>query len=290
VNLWIQHFFRVLEEDYTSEYFETLQSRKRIDVNHSYIASVHGQQGNGKSMLSIGSCYLLDDNFSIENIYFDYNKLVYDRKNLSSHKAILVDEQAEAYGLDSHRVNIVLGALKEQLRKKSIHFYFCSPTLKPEASSSMYIIETLFIDKSQKLCYAAYKTRDLHCLGYITVPHPEVIGVPKSLLRDYEKIKDEHLDNLTGKTSTDEIADRAKVIMANPIFKHAEKLYCKQRGFIPTNTMMQIINKIYPEFKSNIVVGELAQRIKFEKEMSGEWTMPGVAKKKGTNNDTKKKR
>ena len=274
-----QTFFRVLEEDYTQELFETLQSRKSVDIDHSYIASVEGGQGQGKSYLALALCGFLDDNFSADNIYFDYNELVYDRHKIKPHSAILVDEQSESYGLDSHRVNIILGALKEQLRKKSIHFFFCSPTLKQEYTTSMYIFETLFIDKSQKLSYAAYKTRDLYCLGYVTVPHP-LNFISQRLIDDYEKKKDDHLDKLTGKKSVDEMGERAKQIMLNPIFKAAEKVYVSQRGFIPTNTLMQIINKIYPEFRSNIVVGELVQRVKFEKEMTGTWIIPGLKKQK----------
>lgn len=273
-----QTFYRVLEEDYTQELFETLQARKSVDVEHSYISSVSGTQGSGKSYLSLSLCGFLDDNFTADNIYFDYNQLVYDRHKIKPHTAILVDEQSESYGLDSHRVNIILGALKEQLRKKSIHFFFCSPTLKPEYVSSMYVFETLFIDKSEKMTYAAYKTRDLYCLGYVTVPHP-LNFVSQNLINEYEKKKDEHLDRLTGKRSVDEMGERAKQIMVNPVFKAAEKVYVSQRGFIPTNTLMQIINKIYPEFQANVVVGELAQRIKFEKEMVGAWQIPGLKKK-----------
>lgn len=252
----------------------------QIKDNNNYVVNGVLSHNSGKSYLSLGSCFLLDEKFTSENIYFDYNKLVNDRHKLKPHTAVLVDEQSESYGLDSHRVNIILGALKEQLRKKSIHFFFCSPTLKPEFSSSMYVIETLFIDKSQQLTYAAYKTRELNCLGYITVPHPKIIGVPKSLLVEYEKRKDEHLDRLTGRATLDELGERAKMVIKNPIFRQAEFVYLKQRGFIPTNTLMQIINKIYPEFRSNIVVGEIAQRIKFEKEMTGIWEIPGTKKKK----------
>jgi hypothetical protein len=274
-----QTFFRVMEEDYTDVLFETMQSRKSVDVEHSYIASVYGTQGGGKSYLSLACCAFLDPNFSIDNIYFDYNKLVYDRHKLKPHMSVLVDEQSESYGLDSHRVNILLQGLKEQLRKKSVHFFFSSPTLKPEYTSSMYVFETLFIDKTEKLCYSAYKTRELHCLGYVTVPHP-LNFVNKEFLAEYEKRKDEHLDRLMGRATFDEMGERAKQIIKNPVFINAEKVYVAQKGFIPQNTLMQVINKIFPEFRSNIVVGELAQRIKFEKEMTGVWRIPGQKKKK----------
>jgi hypothetical protein len=272
-------FFRALEEDYTQELFETLESRKSVDVEHSYIASCSGQQGSGKSYAMLALAGYMDPNFSEDNIYFDYNKLVYDRHKLKPHSAVVVDEQTESYGLDSHRVNIILGALKEQLRKKSIHFFFCSPTLKPEAQTSMYVFETMFIDKTEKLSYAAYKTRELHCLGYVTIPHP-LNFISQKVIDAYEKRKDLHLDQLTGKANVDEIEERAKSLMSHPLFKAAEKRYILMRGFIPTSMLMQVINKIYPEFKSNIVVGEIASRIKFNREMTGQWLVPGTKKTK----------
>jgi hypothetical protein len=637
-------FFRAIEENYTSILFETLEARRSVDTEHSYIASVEGSQGSGKSYASIALCAFLDPNFGPDNIYFDYNKLVYDRRKLRPHTAILVDEQTESYGIDSHRVNIILKALKEQLRKKSIHFFFCSPTLKAEHeclvedavvsvkdkgyikvkdvqknnflygskgtpvkvinkvfttkpcyeiktdfggkviasnnhrfkcssglkkvdsirkgdlielscprlkngtnrdfykgffygayladgsindnqlyrtskytgkrvktgrsyflrisntdrlikktlydigkrffdftsikisskkidfygkkqvvtlrnllgknlkskimlsfdnkaealgilngfascdsgwsisknankdklrvgftmsndsiamgladilhcfgiyptinrwlqgdympltrlyipslqvedffsllkyikndwkkrslnhilkvssrkkygkayvssckrlnmlkdklygkvlsikkvgkrkcidfevdsddhlfqlgggllthNSSMYIFETLFIDHAEKVCFAAYKTRELLTLGYVAVPHP-LNFVTKDFLKEYERRKDMHLDQLTGRVQVDEVEEAAKQVVHHPLFVSAEKLYKKTRGYVPTNMLVQLINKIFPEFKSNVMAVEISQRIKLNKEMTGEWTITGIRKKKG---------
>lgn len=272
-------FYRATEEDYTEEYFETLQSRAQVDKEHSYICSVFGRQGGGKTYSSITSCAVLDKNFSVDNIFFSYDDLVYARKSLKPHTAVLVDEQSESYGVDSHRVNIILAALKEQLRKKSIHFFFCSPTLKPEYNSSQYVLETLFIDYEERVTYCAYKTRELLTLGYVRIPHPSNY-VSKEFLKAYEAKKDAHLDKLTGVKQVDEIEDRVKMIVSTPLFKKAELIYRKRLGYIPMGMLFQIINKLYPEFKSSIIVGELATRIKLNKELSGEWIVSGAARKK----------
>lgn len=219
----------------------------------------------------------LDPRFSIDKIYFDYSKLVYDRRSLKPHSAILVDEQSEAYGIDSMRVSIILKALKEQLRKKSIHFFFCSPTLKPEYETSMYVFETMFLDHKTKTCFAAYKTRDLLTLGYVRIPHP-LQFISKDLLAAYEEKKDVHLDQLTGKIQIDEIEEAAKRITQHPLFISAEKLYKNVRGYIPTQMLIQLINKIYPEFKANVMAMEIASRVKLNKEMTGEWSIVGQKK------------
>jgi hypothetical protein len=275
-----QTFFRATEEDYTDVLFETLNSRSQVDSRHSYLASVFGRQGSGKSWAAIAMCKVLDPNFNVDQIYFNYNDLVYNRAKLKSGMAVLVDEQSDSYGIDSHRVNIILAALKEQLRKKSIHFFFCSPTLKEEYQSSMYVFETMFLDYETKECYAAYKTRELLTLGYVKIPSPLAVGVTKEELEAYEKKKDEHLERLTGAKQVDEIEDRVKVIMDTELFKTAERIYKHQMGYIPMQMLYQIINKLFPEFKSSIIVGEIAARIKLNKEITGEWRMSGVARKK----------
>jgi len=256
-----------------------LESRGSADSNHSFISTIYGKQGNGKSYSALTCCAVLDPNFSISNIYFDYNDLVNNRHNLRSHSAVLVDEQSESYGVDSNRVNIVLQALKEQLRKKSIHFFFCSPTLKDEHNSSQYVIETMFIDYEEKVTYCAYKTRELLTLGYIKIPHP-LNFLSKEFLEEYEHRKDIHLDKLTGVKQIDEIEDRARFIMASPIFLKAELIYKKKLGYVPMNMLWQVISKLYPDFKSGVMVGELASRIKLNKELSGEWLISGVKPKK----------
>ena len=181
-------------------------------------------------------------------------------------------------------INIVLGALKEQLRKKSIHFFFCSPTLKEEFKTSMYVLETLFIDYAEQVSYCAYKTRELLTLGYVRIPHPSKF-VSKEFLAAYEAKKDEHLDKLTGVKQVDEIEEQAKMIVSTPLFKKAEILYKRKMGYIPMGSLFQIINKLYPEFRSSIIVGELAQRIKLDKELVGEWAVSGSFKQNKKKSD-----
>ena len=272
-------FYRATEEDYTDELMATLDSRRSIEAHHSFIASITGMQGNGKSYSAITICKILDPEFSIDNVYFDYRDLVYNRATLKPGCAVLVDEQSEEYGLDSHRINIILGALKEQLRKKSIHFIFCSPTLKEEYKSSHYVLETMYIDYEEKVCYSAYKTRELMTLGYVRIPHP-LNFVTEEFLKSYETKKDEHLDKLTGAKQVDEIEEIAEKITSSELFAKAEIFYKKKIGYIPASMVIQIINKLYPEFKSSIIVGEVAARIKLNKELEGTWSIPYGDKQK----------
>jgi len=275
-------FYRATEEDYTDILFETLNSRAQVDNRHSYICSIQGRQGGGKSYTGISICKTLDPNFSVDRIFFNYNDLVYNKQKLRPGMAVLVDEQQESFGLDSHRVNVVLTALKEQLRKKSIHFVFCSPTLKPEYQSSQYVMETMFIDYQTEECYLAYQTRELLTLGYVRIPNPlsPKVGVTQEFMDAYEAKKDEHLDRLTGNKQYDEIEERVSKITSTDLFKMAEKVYVNRMGYMPMSMLFQIINKLFPEFKSSIIVGELASRIKLNKEMSGQWEMSGITRKK----------
>lgn len=128
-------FYRFRDEDYTEIFFDTIEQRSDVDAHHSLIASVYGSQGTGKSYSALAICKMLDKNFDVEqNVYFDYNRLVRDRAKLKPGMAILMDEQSQSYGLDSHRVMIIIQGIKEQLRKRSIHLIFCAPVLYEEVS------------------------------------------------------------------------------------------------------------------------------------------------------------
>ena len=276
-------FSRFVDEDYTEIYWNMLAQRAQPDVEHSMISSIIGQQGSGKSMGAIAMCCFMDPHFSIENIYFDYNDLVYNRHKLKPNTAVLIDEQSQSYGLDSHRVMIILASLKEQLRKKSIHFFFCSPVLYEESKSSMYIIETMFIDYENQECYAALKTREGLTLGHVRIPYPlKKLSDGRSLateefINQYQAKKDKHLEKVLGSQGQDIFEERAKAIMKNALFLKAEKLYKRKMGYIPQNTLIQIINKIYPEFNAGVVPIEIAGRIKLDKELSGQWEVSGRA-------------
>lgn len=264
-------FSNALEVDYTDVCFATLDERRDPNIQHSYLASLHGMQGSGKSYAGLFLAGYLDPKFSIDKIYFDYNKLVYERSKLKPNTCVLIDEQSRQFGVDSQRIVTVLNALKEQLRKKSIHMIYCSPTLKDEYATSMYVLETMFIDKAFKEAYFAYKTNDLRCLGYVVLSHP-LKSISKQLLLDYEGVKDEHLEELTEKPH-DEVEERAVKITNNDYFKRIEAMYVAKKGYIPSKILVQIINKIYPEFKSSVIVFELADRIRLNKESSNEWNI-----------------
>lgn len=281
-----QTFNRFVDENYSDILWNILAERANPEVEHSFIASIFGPQGSGKSMNGISICCFLDPNFTADNIYFDYNDLVYNRNKLKPNSAVLVDEQSQSYGLDSHRVMIILAALKEQLRKKSIHFIFCSPVLYEEYKSSMYLFETMFIDYETQESYAAMKTREGLTLGHVCIPYPlKVLEdgttlASKELIDAYQKKKDAHLEKLLGAKNTDVFDDRAKHIMSNPLFIKAEKIYIAKMGYIPQNTLIQLINKLMPEFNAGVVPIEIAGRIKFDKEMSGKWEVSGQRTKK----------
>jgi hypothetical protein len=259
-------FSRSLEEDYTDIMFQTLDDRRKKNVEKNYLASIFGQQGSSKSYCGLFVCGYLNSDFNVENIFFDYNKLVNERYKLKPHTAVLVDEQTSLYGVDSMRISIILNALKEQLRKRSVHMIYCSPTLKEEYKTSNYVMETMFIDYEMKESYISYKTNELKCLGYVVIPHPLSV-ISKKLLLDYEKLKDEHLDRLVSQP-IDDVEERAKSICNDKFFKTAEKVYIDKIGFIPYRTLIQIVNKMFPEFKGSVIVFEVCDRIRLNKELS----------------------
>ena len=67
--------------------------------------------------------------------------------------------------------------------------------------------------------------------------------------------------------------------MKNSYFQKAEQMYIKARGYIPYKILVQIIEKIFPEFKGSVIVYELADRIKCDREISGLWVILGGSKK-----------
>ena len=279
-------FYRFVDEPYTEIFFETVAQRSDVMGHQSLLVSLFGQQGSGKSYSALSLCKMLDPTFDVEKqTYFDYNKLVYDRASFKPGMAILVDEQSQSYGLDSHRVMIILSSIKEQLRKRSIHLIFCAPVLYEESKSSMYIVETMFIDHENEVCICALKTRDGLTLGHIEIPSPlkqfedGTSLFTKDEIDKYEAHKDEHLDRLLGKNNVDEFEDRAQSVMKHPVFMAAEKIYKARMGYVPQTMVVQIINKIYPEYNAGVVPYEIAQRIKLDKELSGEWQIAGAAKK-----------
>jgi hypothetical protein len=181
---------------------------------------------------------------------------------------------------------IMLQSIKEQLRKKSIHLFFCSPVLHPEASTSMYIIEVMFIDHETQEAYAALKTRQGQTLGHIRIPSPLKPledGKPlatKEFMERYESIKDNHLEQLLGQKHADVFEDRANAVMEHALFKKAESVYRRKLGYIPRDRVVQIINKIFPEYNAGVVPQEIAERIRMNRELEGKWLIPGTKKKK----------
>lgn len=289
-------FHRFCDEDYSEIWWNLIAERASHDVEHSMLASIIGGQGSGKSMSAIAFCCYMDPTFNVDRIYFNYDDLVNDRHNLKPNSCVLVDEQSQSFGIDSHRIMIVLANLKEQLRKKSIHFFFCSPVLYEEAKSSMYVIETMFIDYEKQECYAALKTRDGLTLGHIRVPYPlkkledGSQLASEDLIEAYEAKKDAHLERVLGKREVDPIEHRARMVMANKLFVKAERLYLKKMGYIPQATLVQLINKVFPEYHSGVMPLEIAGRIKFEKELSGDWEVSGRVTRKDRQTPAKKKR
>lgn len=279
-------FSRFLDEEYSEILWNILAERANPGVEHSMVMSVTGLQGSGKSLAVISMACFMDPNFSVDQIYFGYDQLVYDRHKLKPNSVVIVDEQSELFGLDSHRIGIILQNLKEQLRKKSIHFFFCAPTLYPESKSSMYILETMFIDYETKECYAALKTRDELTLGHVRIPHPlKVLEdgttlASQELMDAYQRKKDEHLEKVLGKQNVDVFEERAQMVMKNPVFVKAEKLYRTRMGYIPQSKLIQVINKIFPEYQSGVVPIEIAGRITLNKELSGAWEVSGRSSKR----------
>jgi hypothetical protein len=267
----------VISEDYTETYFELLKEKSALNKQKAFIASWYGRQGSSKSYSGIATAGVLDPDFSADKIYFDIDLLVNDRAKLKSHDCIILDEMSRVFGTDSMRVSIQMVAMKEQLRKKSIHMIYISPVLKEEYRSSLYVLETLFLDEKNKLSYNAFKTNNLLCLGYIAMPHP-LHFVDKKVLIDYEKKKDEHLKEVL-EGGIDLVEERATSICKNPLFCKANEVYKKSRGYIPYKILVQIVEKIYPEFKGSVIVYELSDRVKCNMEINSEWVINSSNKK-----------
>jgi hypothetical protein len=238
------------------------------------------------SWSTISMCFYVDPNFSIEHIYFSYDALVRNRHKLKPHTAVLLDEQTQSFGLDSTRVMIMLSSIKEQLRKKSIHLFFCSPVLHAESATSNYILEVMFVDNETQESYAALKTREGLTLGHVRIPSPLKIlddgdsFATAEFMKAYEAKKDAHIEHMLGQKTIDQFEDRANAAIAEPLFKKAEKLYRSQLGYMPRDRVVQVINMLWPEYNGNVMSHEIAERIRMKMEMSGRWIIPLSGKKK----------
>jgi hypothetical protein len=256
-----------------------------VDEVHEYIANGVVSHNSGKSYAALAIACYLDPTFNVDRIYFGYQRLVDERSKLQQNTAVIVDEQAQPFGIDSHRINIMLTGLKEQLRKKSIHFIFCSPVLYPEHETSMYLLETMFIDYETEECYAALKTRDGLCMGHVRIPSPLKILehgdslATKQFIKDYQAKKDAHLEVLLGQKDVDVFEERATAVCKHEMFLRVEKMYVDKVGYIPHGMLIQLINKIFPEFNAGVMPAEIAARIKFNKETDGSWSISGAKKK-----------
>lgn len=266
-------FVNAIDRDYTSIMFNTLTERSDPRKEQSYLASVFGVQGTGKSYSALSCCGFIDKKFDANSqVFFNYRDLIKARKTFKSGMAILMDEQQGLYGVDSHRITVLLTALKEQLRKRAIHMFNCSPVLRPEYESSMYVLETMFIDRENDECYLAYKTRELHTLGYVIVPHPSKF-LPKEQIKAYEEQKDIHLNVLTNQMEeSDDVQEMANEVINSDVFKKTWVMYQRNgKKFVSSNSLYQIINIVFPEFKGSIITNEVMGRIKFLMEQSGVW-------------------
>jgi hypothetical protein len=262
-------FENFLETDLTQEVYEEFDKVRQPRSQQNALVSVYGKTGVGKTYSALYWCGFLDPTFNAEKIFFDYNSVVYARRTFKPHTAVLVDEQARLYGVDMMRVSSILTALKEQLRKKSIHFFFVSPVIRNEYQSSKMVFECIYHSPKTKENLVAYKTNELITLGHIRIPHP-LNTISKKLLLEYERMKDEHLEELTEKPS-DEVEDIANKVIDDQFFKDMEKMYLQKKTYIPSKILVQIINKIFPEFNSSIIVHEIADRIRMTKEFKKEW-------------------
>lgn len=282
-----EHLLRVIEvgDGGDKEVFD-------IQVNGmaEYIANGVVSHNSGKSLSALTIAALLDPGFSVDRVFFSYQELVYARASLPDNCCVIVDEQAATYGVDSHRIMVILATLKEQLRKRGISFIFCSPVLYSESESSHYIIETVYIDEEEQEVVAALKSPEKLVYGHIHIPHPlkpideQGSLLTKEFLDAYQAKKDKHLEEVLGRRSMDPTEEHAAQVVKNPIFKKAERIYVARYGYIPQGSLQQLIGKIFPEFAGGVMAGEVAGRVRLNKETAGQWTLPGGSAKRRQKN------
>jgi hypothetical protein len=269
-----------------------MQSCVDVEVDcESHLFQFAGGLVTHNSMSAITLACYLDPKFSADRIFFGYDDLVHNRQTLPDNCCVVVDEQSQTYGIDAHRIMIVLQNLKEQLRKRGISFIFCSPVIYEEAKSSMFIIETIFIDEETREVVAALKDRDGLVYGHVRIPHPlkpidEQGGLATSeLIKIYQAKKDEHLETVLGRDAKDHTLETAEAVMKHSMFVKAEQIYVKRYGYIPQGSLQQLINMIFPEYNSGVMTAEIAGRVRLIKEMSGQWDLSGHSSKSKKDDD-----
>jgi hypothetical protein len=147
----------------------------------------------------------------------------------------------------------------------------------------------MYIDFEQQEVLAALKTREGLTLGHINIPYPLKILedgkalASKELIEAYQKKKDMHLERVLGQKNVDQYELWAQGVLEDPLFKRLEKIYIRKMGYVPSGTLIQIVNKLRPEFNNGVVPVEIAGRIKLNRELAGVWDVSGRASRRKTN-------
>lgn len=227
-----------LDEKLRQNITEGLIEKARETINHemSFDLQIYARKGKGKSNFALKvkeehlkmkhetDGYSPEDHFNFEEIFFTteaMEKWFKENPEKVSKTSLILDEQIKNWGAGSY-INIEkLATWSETLRKRSVNFFYCSPTAR-YASAFQYdfLIQPVALtskhtEKGTVLLSCVF-TRSNNMIGTVFTT------LPSKFVQDgYNKMKDEALDMFT--TLQLHEADRFKDVVDYLIDKYKLK-------------------------------------------------------------------
>lgn len=238
----------------------------RLKNQSNIIIDIWGTQGSGKSYTALSLCSFFPHFYT----FWSKSDVINEVKNVKTPCVILLDEVTGEWGLGTYRIGIEYQSFLETLRKRQISFIHCSPTSKL-LYLCHYGLEILYVDKENNQSVGMLYNREGTPLGIIRTPHPSSLLTP-SVINEYESKKDQYLDTITHKNSTDNLSNLATEYLNSEQWRKDKLMWeNKNRGKeIPNWYLEQSICSFFPNLKRNIETIELVNCVRYELLRRGE--------------------
>lgn len=218
---------------------------------------------------------------SIDTIFFRLEELNEYLPKLHPFDTILHDEHDEAFGVGAKRLELEYVRMVETLGKRKINWFITSPIARAR-KHAYFLIHALRLADYRETIDVKTPDGKIHkegCLGYseLTDNHDNTIGhlriinprcLNNKLMDQYEKKKDDFLDEVQHKKTGDYLSEMAYVVIDTDAFKAFEnKLKAKSKNRkkdfmgLNFNTVLELVNEKYPELRRNVEAKTVAQKI-----------------------------
>lgn len=157
----------------SQDFINDIKNRTAGEHPNSIVIQIFGEQGFGKSVLAMKIAKIIDPSFNAKKIFFRVEDLFSYCHNVKPNECLVLDEQTIQFGEGSQRQMKDLQNIEEVTRIKSVHFIFCSPTLRKHLACH-YTLKVIQRNKEDRLTKFAFCTQGGKAyLGYGTAKIPK---------------------------------------------------------------------------------------------------------------------